>query len=60
MRQLLAAGVDPHELRTLEDLRNDLAGAGKGVWEPGSGGNGSAKTPKSGGDKGADVAPKRA
>ena len=25
MRQLLADGVDPNELRTLEDLRNDLA-----------------------------------
>ena len=27
MRQLLSAGVDPHELRTLEDLRDDLAKA---------------------------------
>ena len=27
MRQLLSAGVDPHELRTLDDLRNDLAKA---------------------------------
>jgi O-antigen/teichoic acid export membrane protein len=60
MRQLLAAGVAPHELRTLEDLRNDLARAGKGVWEPGGGGNGRAKDPKPGGDKGVEVAPKRA
>ena len=33
MRQLLSAGVDPHELRTLEDLRNDLAKANDTVWD---------------------------
>jgi O-antigen/teichoic acid export membrane protein len=32
MRQLLAAGVDAHELRTLDDLRNDLARVGDAVW----------------------------
>ena len=32
MRQLLSAGVDPHELRTLDDLRNDLAKANDTVW----------------------------
>ena len=33
MRQLLAAGVDAHELRTLDDLRNDLAKANDSVWD---------------------------
>jgi len=33
MRQLLAAGVDAHELRTLDDLRSDLARAGDAVWD---------------------------
>jgi hypothetical protein len=42
MRQLLAAGVDPHELRTLDDLRNDLAKANDTVWTLG-GKNGKKK-----------------
>jgi O-antigen/teichoic acid export membrane protein len=33
MRQLLASGENAHELRTLEDLRNELAKAGDAVWE---------------------------
>jgi hypothetical protein len=33
MRQLLASGENAHELRTLEDLRNELAQAGAEVWE---------------------------
>jgi O-antigen/teichoic acid export membrane protein len=36
MRQLLSSGADAHELRTLEDLRNDLAVCREGVWELGS------------------------
>jgi hypothetical protein len=39
MRQLLAAGVDAHELRVLEGLRDDLAKAPSGTWgEPPRGG----------------------
>jgi O-antigen/teichoic acid export membrane protein len=39
MRQLLSAGVSAHELRTLEDLRDDLARTSPKVWgvEPGNG-----------------------
>ncbi len=33
MRQLLASGESAHELRTLEDLRNELARVGDDVWE---------------------------
>ena len=33
MRQLLASGENAHELRTLEDLRNDLAKADDAIWE---------------------------
>jgi hypothetical protein len=33
MRQLLSEGVDAHELRTLEDLRNDLAKASQKSWD---------------------------
>jgi hypothetical protein len=33
MRQLLASGENAHELRTLEDLRNELAKADDDVWE---------------------------
>jgi hypothetical protein len=33
MRQLLASGENAHELRTLEDLRNELARASDAVWE---------------------------
>jgi O-antigen/teichoic acid export membrane protein len=45
MRQLLAAGVDAHELRTLDDLRNDLARAGDELWnlEPRSGRDGKGR-----------------
>jgi O-antigen/teichoic acid export membrane protein len=32
MRQLLATGVDAHDLRTLEDLRNDLARTKDSTW----------------------------
>jgi hypothetical protein len=40
MRQLLATGVDPHELRTLDDLRNDLAKARASLWDIGAGSGG--------------------
>jgi O-antigen/teichoic acid export membrane protein len=40
MRQLLATGVDPHELRTLDDLRNDLAKARDSLWDIGAGSRG--------------------
>jgi len=45
MRQLMAAGVDAHDLRTLEDLRNDLARTKNSTWnlEP-SKRNGKAKS----------------
>jgi O-antigen/teichoic acid export membrane protein len=33
MRQVLASGESAHELRTLEDLRNELAKDGDAVWE---------------------------
>ena len=32
MRQLMATGVDAHDLRTLEDLRNDLARLNDSTW----------------------------
>jgi hypothetical protein len=32
MRQLMATGVDAHDLRTLEDLRNDLARLNDTTW----------------------------
>jgi len=64
MRQLLAAGVDATDLRTLEDLRNDLARAGDSVWNlGGGGGNGNAKDSKRGkrgGGKESVGVPKRA
>jgi O-antigen/teichoic acid export membrane protein len=44
MRQLLAAGVDPHELRTLDDLRNDLAKADEAVWRLAGNNKGKKKT----------------
>src|SRR5215211_1438193 len=61
MRQLLAAGVDAHELRTLDDLRNDLARTREAAWKPGArGGAGRAKSRggrgKRGGGKGVGVA----
>ncbi len=39
MRQLLSAGVSAHELRTLEDVRDDLVRTSPKVWgvEPGNG-----------------------
>jgi O-antigen/teichoic acid export membrane protein len=40
MRELLAAGADAHELRTLEDLRNDLAKVPKQTWSTQGAGNG--------------------
>jgi O-antigen/teichoic acid export membrane protein len=67
MRQLLAAGADAHELRTLEDLRNDLAACADRVWELGSaelgaGPGGGRRGKKRGGGEGmgADVAAKGA
>jgi O-antigen/teichoic acid export membrane protein len=69
MRQLLGAGADAHELRTLEDLRNDLATCADKVWElgsaeldAGSGGGRSGRGKKRGGSEGvgADVAAKGA
>ena len=33
MRQLLASGENAHEVRTLEDLRNELAKTSDAVWE---------------------------
>lgn len=33
MRQILASGENAHELRTLEELRNELAKADDAVWE---------------------------
>ena len=39
MRQLLSEGVDAHELRTLEDLRNDLAKASQKTWDVKPAGN---------------------
>jgi hypothetical protein len=35
MRALLSSGVSAHDLRTLEDLRDDLARAPADAWEPG-------------------------
>jgi O-antigen/teichoic acid export membrane protein len=60
MRQLLAMGVDAHELRTLEDLRNDLATISAKVWEDGKRGGRGKRS--GGGAKrvGADVAAKGA
>ncbi len=61
MRQLLANGVDPNELRTLEDLRNDLARGKDAVWKAGAGGgNGRAKNQEDGAGKEEVGAPKRA
>ena len=34
MRELLSAGVSAHDLRTLEDLRDDLARAPAKAWAP--------------------------
>ncbi|MFL5892159.1 MAG: hypothetical protein ACJ75I_05390, partial [Solirubrobacterales bacterium] len=62
MRQLLAAGVDAHELRTLDDLRADLARAKKSVWEFDRGGGKAGRSKsrggpgKRGGGKGVGVA----
>ncbi len=59
MRQLLAGGVDAHELRTLDDLRNDLAKAGDGPWGVGRGGGGTKKSSgrgRRGGDEGVGAA----
>ena len=57
MRQLLSAGVDPHELRTLDDLRNDLAKANDTVWTLGgkNGKKGSAEDNPEGGKRGKRV-----
>jgi O-antigen/teichoic acid export membrane protein len=33
MRKLLSAGADAHDLRTLEDLRDDLARVSRDTWE---------------------------
>jgi hypothetical protein len=62
MRQLLAAGVDAHELRTLDDIRADLARARDRVWDFGDGGGKSAgaKRRRRGGGKGVGVFAKRA
>jgi len=62
MRQLLATGVDPHELRTLDDLRNDLAKARDSLWDIGAGsGSGGGDGKRRGGGKGVGAAtPKRA
>jgi O-antigen/teichoic acid export membrane protein len=68
MRELLATGADAHELRTLEDLRNDLATCSDKVWELGAAqldagsGGGRGRGKKRGGGKGvgADVAAKGA
>src|SRR2546423_1160908 len=46
MRQLLSEGVDAHELRTLEDLRNDLAKASQKTWDLKAAGNGRRGRPK--------------
>src|SRR6185295_13247473 len=34
MRELLSSGAGAHDLRTLEDLRDDLARAPAEAWEP--------------------------
>jgi hypothetical protein len=62
MRQLLSAGVDPHELRTLDDLRNDLAKANAKDWTlDGKDGKGERKKNARGGNgKRGRVAAKRA
>jgi O-antigen/teichoic acid export membrane protein len=62
MRQLLATGVDPHELRTLDDLRNDLAKAGDSLWDIGAGsrGGGGDGNRRDGGKAVGAAAPKRA
>jgi O-antigen/teichoic acid export membrane protein len=52
MRQLLAAGVDAHELRTLDDLRNDLARAGDSVWDLRAGGGGAGAKRRGRGKRG--------
>jgi O-antigen/teichoic acid export membrane protein len=59
MRQLLAAGVDAHDLRTLEDLRNDLEKAGHSVWDLASSKNGAKKRDQGDAEKKVGV-PKRA
>jgi O-antigen/teichoic acid export membrane protein len=62
MRQLMAAGVDAHELRTLDDLRNDLARARDSLWDLRSGSGAGRRGGKGRGDgKGVEVgAAKRA
>jgi O-antigen/teichoic acid export membrane protein len=69
MRQLLGGGADAHELRTLEDLRNDLAACADKAWElgsaeldagPGGGRRGRGKKRGGGEGMGADVAAKGA
>jgi O-antigen/teichoic acid export membrane protein len=52
MRALLSSGVSAHDLRTLEDLRDDLARAPADAWEPGPS--------DSDGRRGAPLAAKRA
>jgi hypothetical protein len=51
MRQLLAEGVDAHELRTLEDLRNDLAKASPKTWDAKTAGDGQPR-PRNGNGRG--------
>src|SRR5215208_2095561 len=62
MRQLMATGVDPHELRTLDDLRNDLAKGGDSLWDIGtrSGGRGDDGKRRDGGKGVGATTPKRA
>jgi O-antigen/teichoic acid export membrane protein len=48
MRELLSAGSNPHELRTLEDIRDALVKAPETAWGAGKGGAGKGG-PKGGG-----------
>ena len=56
MRQLLASGENAHQLRTLEDLRNELAKADDAVWELRKSKGGAAGAVRSLGRLGAGVA----
>ena len=56
MRQLLSAGVSAHDLRTLEDLRDDLARTPPKVWGAGPG-NGRRRA-RNGNGQGPDGGPR--
>jgi O-antigen/teichoic acid export membrane protein len=52
MRELLSAGSNPHELRTLEDIRDALVKAPDDAWGTGKGGGKKGARKKGGGKSG--------